>query len=69
MTSQDHRRFVERHDAAGVRHVVGQRGQRVLYGDDGQSSALQALDYRRPGRAVGVAPWTSTTLGSGPANS
>jgi hypothetical protein len=35
MTSQDHRRFVERHDAAGVRHVVGQGGQGVLYGGDG----------------------------------
>jgi hypothetical protein len=46
------------------RGSVGGRLSRI-----GQSSALQALDYRRPGRAVGVAPWTSTTVGSGPANS
>jgi hypothetical protein len=37
-----------------VRHVVGQRGQRVLHGGGGQPCALQPLDDLRPGRAVGV---------------
>ena len=54
MTGQDHRPVVQRQNAARVRHVIGQRGKRVLHGGGGQPCALQPLDHLRPGRAVGV---------------
>ena len=48
----------------GCTRCVGQRGQRVLYGDDGQPGALQALDHRRPGRAVGAVNQHGAGFGS-----
>ena len=40
VASQDHRSVLQRQDAAGVRYVVGERGQRVLHGGGGQPGAL-----------------------------
>jgi hypothetical protein len=48
----------------GCTRCVGQRGQRVLCGDDGQPGALQALDHRRPGRAVGAVNQRGAGFGS-----
>src|SRR5262249_28073858 len=48
----------------GCTRCVCQRGQRVLYGDDGQPGALQALDHRRPGQAAGAVNQHGAGFGS-----